>query len=576
MDNFPTSSPLSPTQLANGQESSTAKLVRTPLWQALPELLHYEERIKLSYERAKSIVQYYRLTTEDVLHLSERYWRFNSDPILALDGSAGTLLTIHYNLCLGTIVRCLKNRPDLQPIVDKLLSFEWNGQYCLTELGHGLDVINMETRATLLPDGSFELHTPNDLAAKYMPPTSPSGYPCIAVVHARLFVSGKDRGPKVFLVQLHDGRNMNSGVVSKVLAPRGSARPVKHCLTYFNHVHLPASALLNDLGKSEVSRETFFDNIYRVITGTISMGALAVSSMRIASYVAARYSLRRHVIDASTKLPRPIMSFSTQYTPILSAIAQSLVFRVFADYCHSIFVNAEDPTMKHFIAAVMKTTTIKANYATTIELGDRCGAQGLAEVNQMSVLHADGRGAAIAEGDILVISIRFAMDLLRQRIAVPPYLHPSSLLARYERSLITSLRASLADAVSYRDQSIDTAVLPLCQPLIEAIGARLAYEAASGSIDEDVLDLFVASTIRKDAAWYALNEGLDTGTQARMEAEAARKLLPRLDMLLDMLEVEPYVVAPIVSDAKWNRYVDSLDTYGESLTVMSSTAVGGE
>jgi hypothetical protein len=181
--------------------------------------------------------------------------------------------------------------------------------------------------------------------------------------------------------------------------------------------------LLGDLDMPEAPREAFFDNIYRVITGTISMGACAVSVMRVASYVAAKYSLRRSVIDSATKLPKSIMFFSTQYTPVISAIAQSLVMRLFADYCHKLFVNAVDPTMKHFIAAVMKTTTIRATHATILELSDRCGAQGLFEANQLSVMHvstlysavdekahrgtkADTRGAAIAEGDILVISIR--------------------------------------------------------------------------------------------------------------------------------------------------------------------------
>lgn len=36
----------------------------------------------------------------------------------------------------------------------------------MTEVGHGLDAINLETTATLLPDGSYELHTPNKGAAK--------------------------------------------------------------------------------------------------------------------------------------------------------------------------------------------------------------------------------------------------------------------------------------------------------------------------------------------------------------------------------------------------------------------------
>ncbi|KAF5319139.1 hypothetical protein D9619_008532 [Psilocybe cf. subviscida] len=548
---------------------STEKLAKTPLWQTRPEFLSIEERVELSYKRAQSVVQHYQLTAVDVLHLTERYWRFHSDPILILDASVATLLTIHYNLCLGTIATYLAKRPDLQPIVQKLVTFEWNGQYCLTELGHGLDIINMETRATRLPDGSFELHTPSESAAKFMPPTSPSGRPCVSIIHARLFMNGEDRGPKVFLAQLHNGKTMEPGVVAKVLTPRGSARPVNHCITYFNRVHLPVSALLNGLERSSSPKEDFFHNISRVITGTLSMGVLGVSSMRIASYIAASYSLRRHVVDASTELSRPIMSFSTQYTPVLSAIVQSLVLRVFSDSCYTMFVQAKDITTKHFIAAIMKSTIQMTAHATLIELGDRCGAQGLAEVNQISVLHADMRGAAIAEGDILVISIRFAMDLLRGRITVPPYHNPDDLLSRHERSFISSLKSSLVEAKNRRDGSVDTSVLPLCQALIEAIGARMAFEAARDYLPEDILNLYVATTVRKDAAWYALHAGLDGAAQARMEAEAAKALLPRINALIDMLDIESYVVAPIVSDEQWSRYVNSLDEYGEVPTVIS-------
>jgi hypothetical protein len=40
----------------------------------------------------------------------------------------------------------------------------------LTELGHGLDARNLQTVATLLPDGGFDLHTPTPDAAKYVRP----------------------------------------------------------------------------------------------------------------------------------------------------------------------------------------------------------------------------------------------------------------------------------------------------------------------------------------------------------------------------------------------------------------------
>lgn len=164
------------------------------------------------------------------------------------------------------------------------------------------------------------------------------------------------------------------------------------------------------------------------------------------------------------------------------------------------------------------------------------------------------------------------MDLLRGRITVPPYHNPDDLLSRHERSFISSLKSSLVEAKNRRDGSVDTSVLPLCQALIEAIGARMAFEAARDYLPEDILNLYVATTVRKDAAWYALHAGLDGAAQARMEAEAAKALLPRINALIDMLDIESYVVAPIVSDEQWSRYVNSLDEYGEVPTVIRSVS----
>jgi len=41
-----------------------------------------------------------------------------------------------------------------------------SAQYLLTEVGHGLDASNLETTATLLDDGEFELHSPTTDAGK--------------------------------------------------------------------------------------------------------------------------------------------------------------------------------------------------------------------------------------------------------------------------------------------------------------------------------------------------------------------------------------------------------------------------
>ena len=108
----------------------------------------------------------------------------HTDPIALIDGAAETLLTIQYNLCAGTLATYLKGRPDLAPLLKLVIDFEVSsvyfvavtticglftvssGQFCLTELGHGLDAFHLETTATLLPDGHFDLHTPSERAAK--------------------------------------------------------------------------------------------------------------------------------------------------------------------------------------------------------------------------------------------------------------------------------------------------------------------------------------------------------------------------------------------------------------------------
>lgn len=88
----------------------------------------------------------------------------------------------------------------------------------LTEMAHGLDAMHLETTATLLPDGSFDLHTPHPGAAKYMPPSVPLpdvNMPRVAVVLARLVVNGEDYGIRPFVSPLTNGKEMCKGVTSK-------------------------------------------------------------------------------------------------------------------------------------------------------------------------------------------------------------------------------------------------------------------------------------------------------------------------------------------------------------------------
>lgn len=121
--------------------------------------------------------------------MSEKFWLCHTDPIWTMDGAAGTLYTIQMNLCAGTIARYVKHQPYLEEILQKVLSFEYSsvlsvilfiyfqllkphlltisGQFCLTEVGHGLNALHLETTATFA-NGEFVLNTPSEGAAKYV------------------------------------------------------------------------------------------------------------------------------------------------------------------------------------------------------------------------------------------------------------------------------------------------------------------------------------------------------------------------------------------------------------------------
>ncbi|KAG7439684.1 uncharacterized protein BT62DRAFT_1013654 [Guyanagaster necrorhizus] len=287
---------------------STSQLATTSLWQILPENMSLEERIELTYARCKSVVQHFNLTANDILNVTPRYWAFLNDPLMVTDVSVATLLNIHFNLYVGTLAMYLDRRPDLKETIDRLLSFEWNGQYCLTELGHGLDIINMETTARLQPSGEFEFHPPSPLlrvrattAATHLsdlPPAKIYVYFLAPVAPGQSSLHSLCREVSLSCPPRFPGPLLN------ILSPRGGAHPVKHCLMYFKNVFLPASALLGSLDRPKDLRTAFFLNISPVIL--------------------AKYSLRRRVVDSYTRQPREIMSFVTQYTPVHMAIAQTL------------------------------------------------------------------------------------------------------------------------------------------------------------------------------------------------------------------------------------------------------------
>ncbi|KDR69575.1 hypothetical protein GALMADRAFT_128519 [Galerina marginata CBS 339.88] len=544
-------------------------LLNSPTWRAKHHLLPARERAWLSYDRAKTLGLAYNITKNDLATLSQNFWDLHTDPITCLDGAATTLLTIQYNLSAGTIVQFSEGRDDLDPLIDDLLKFRKIGQFMLTEVGHGLDVASMETTATQLPSGEFILNTPTASAAKYMPPTIPAGTPTIAVVFARLLVKGEDYGLRPFVVPLNDGKQMCKGVKARLLPYREMSNPVNHAITSFHNVRLPANALLGPFEKPDQPHLAFLQSIWRVGVGSIALASIGVPASKIYSVIGASYSLRRSVGDGKKRVP--LLHFRTQQIPVLTTIAQAYVLEAFQKWAAKSFSDVDqDLRVRHGIAVCFKAFAVQQGQSIGLAISERCGAQGIQVYNMMTNMHAEGRGIAIAEGDVLVLSIRLATELLQERYELPESANPSSLLARHESGLLEKYRHILNRAPHHRSPEVNNFILPHCQRIAEAIGHRMAYDAAvSAGVSPDLIDLFVASVVQYDPAWYSENAGMSIKTQEEMQAKALDAVLPQVEQLIAAFGVDTYVTAPIVSDKAWNSFVDSLELFeGDSVVAL--------
>lgn len=119
----------------------THELAQTPLFRHNPDGLSVDERIRLSYQRARAMALAYgqtprdlslapiaddltALTAKDLITLSPKFWQLHTDPMFCMDGAAGTLVTIQYNLCGGTLATFAASQPELREPLQKVLRFE--------------------------------------------------------------------------------------------------------------------------------------------------------------------------------------------------------------------------------------------------------------------------------------------------------------------------------------------------------------------------------------------------------------------------------------------------------------------
>ncbi|KAF7356178.1 hypothetical protein MVEN_00949100 [Mycena venus] len=557
---------------AHGQKTNVSDNTLFGFGKTFEGYLSYADRIQLSLKRAKAIIDAHALTVHDIETLTRSFWNVHTDHAMAMDTGAGTLVTIQINLVAGTLVKYLKGNSYVKSLMADVLSFNVLAHYCLTEVGHGLDAINIETTSTLLDDGGFELHTPHPGAAKIMPPTSPCAIPAIGIVFAKLIVKGQDYGIRPFVLPLNDGKVMMPGITAKyfislLLPPREGPPPLNHSITCFNRVKLPHDALLGPLGshvEDKIAiRANHINTIWRTAVGALALAGSCITTMDRSAYIAGRYSQRR-TVGLPDKSRVPILSFRTQHKPILTTLAQAFVAKEFFQVAITKFAEeSTDLRVRQAWSTIVKATLVEHSKTATLLLAERCGAQGLFAHNEMCSMHASLLGLSTAEGDVLGLCIRLVSELLQERYHVPSSTHPTSLLALHEQGLFAENRAILAKISGHRSADFNNLVLPKSEQIVRAIGHRMAYDAAvDAGLDPRITSLYLATAVKLDSAWYSENADLPRHLQDAQENEAICAALPCLDEWLVKTGVERHSQVPILSESNWATFVEGLQEFG--------------
>lgn len=155
-----------------------------------------------------------------------------------------------------------------------------------------------------------------------------------------------------------------------------------------------------------------------------------------------------------------------------------------------------------------------------------------------------------------------ATELMLKRYELPPSKTPLSHLAQHETGLFEELKGQLDNMRHHRSPEFERYNLPHCLGLVYAIGNRMAYDAAvEAKVDPVLVDLYVASCIKSDSAWYVEKLGLTRLEQREMEINAIDAVYPRLDEFLGSMDMESYITAPIISDESWKDYVSGLEKF---------------
>ncbi|MFH9940337.1 acyl-CoA dehydrogenase [Streptomyces murinus] len=363
-------------------------------------------------------------------------WAAVTDPPLCLAA------LVHHTLCLGSMTQLGSDPAYLAERMAALTAGRAKGVYLITEAGQANSHLATRTRATYDPaTREFVLDTPDAEAAKFGS-AGTRDVPQTAVVLARLFTDGTDRGVFGFVVDLTDRSGPLPGVELSSPINLG-ALPLDYVLVRFRRLRVPDAHWLAD-GAAIGADGAFHDaagSIERRLQRTLRVGqglwalmpAVAAATARQSAVQAVNYARQRRT--QSRLAPGvPLLSYRTQQRAVLGALADAFALTCAAHGARALWAESlaapsggDDADAMGFTPwtavnrplAAYKAASVRLAAEVSAECQRRCGFSGHLDVNRLAGYHGFHHAFDAAGGDSQLILYDIGRSLVEESVDAP-------------------------------------------------------------------------------------------------------------------------------------------------------------
>lgn len=279
-----------------------------------------------------------------------------------------------------------------QNAIHRAYRLEDYGCFAMTELGHGSNVLGLETTATYIHETrEFEINSPSATSAKWW--IGAAGKTAnVAVVFAQMVVAGENKGVHAFYVRIRDENHGNlDGVVVGDCGPKIALNAVDNGFILFRKYRVPYCSLLDRF--SEVNEQGHFKSSIKnkekrfgtmmagLIRGRLSVISSSEISIRASLCICYRFLSQMQSPQEGLNLRKldDQLSYS-KIIPILSsmfAIRSSLnhLLELFSQKVSTFSQNPESEELSeyHMLISTLKPVSSWISSQAHEDLQDLCG-----------------------------------------------------------------------------------------------------------------------------------------------------------------------------------------------------------